>query len=181
MRIYSRRGDDGTTSVRGGGRIPKSDAVVEALGALDEAQAALGVARAACDRQGGVADLLVGLERCLWTVMAQVGVAVGKRRRGSENEVTPAMVAALEAAIDERAARLGEIDGFAVPGENPLAAALDVARTAVRRAERRLVALDSAPGLVIAYVNRLSDLCWVLARTSEDGYLPAREERDRPR
>ncbi|MGA9078606.1 MAG: ATP:cob(I)alamin adenosyltransferase, partial [Acidimicrobiales bacterium] len=96
MRIYTRRGDDGTTSLRGGGRIPKSDAVVEALGALDEAQAALGVARAACDRHGGVADLLVGLERGLWTVMAQVGVAGPKRRRGPENEVTPAMVAALE-------------------------------------------------------------------------------------
>jgi cob(I)alamin adenosyltransferase len=178
VRIYSRRGDDGSTSVRGGGRIPKSDAVVEALGALDEAQAALGVARVECNRQDGVADLLVGLERGLWTVMAQVGVPPGKRRRGSGNDVTPAMVAALEAAIDERAARLGEIDGFAVPGENRLAAALDVARTAVRRAERRLVALDAAPGPVIAYVNRLSDLCWVLARASEDGYLPAREERD---
>jgi cob(I)alamin adenosyltransferase len=181
VRIYTRRGDDGTTSVGGPGRIPKSDATVEALGALDEAQAALGVARAACDRHGGLADLLVGLERGLWTVMAQVGVALERGRRGSENEVTPAMVAALEAAIDERVGLLGKIDGFAVPGENPLAAALDVARTAVRRAERRLVALDSAPGLVIAYVNRLSDLCWVLARASEDGYLPAREERDRPR
>ncbi|MFZ0060198.1 MAG: cob(I)yrinic acid a,c-diamide adenosyltransferase [Acidimicrobiales bacterium] len=177
MKIYTRRGDDGTTSLRAGGRVDKSSAVVEVLGALDEAQAALGVARAASTRPGTLDELLVGVERDLWVVMAEVAAApVDTARPGPRSTVTPEMVAALESAIDVHAAGRGRITGFAVPGENRLAAALDFARTVVRRAERRLVALEPANGHVLAYLNRLSDLCWTLARESEDRHLPAREE-----
>jgi cob(I)alamin adenosyltransferase len=174
VRIYTRRGDDGTTSLRGGARVAKSHGLVEALGALDEAQAALGVARAECSRGGSLNGLLAGLERDLWAVMGEVA-APG----GAKETVTPAMVAALEATIDAHAAGLGRIDGFALPGENRLAAALDSARTVVRRAERRLVAAEgNGAGLVLAYVNRLSDLCWALAREAEDALRPAREKKE---
>ncbi len=174
MRIYTRRGDDGTTSLRGGTRVPKSHGLVEALGALDEAQAALGVARAECPRGGTLDDLLAGLERDLWAVMGEVA-APG----GGKETVTPAMVAGLEVLIDAHAAGLGRIDGFALPGENRLAAALDAARTVVRRAERRLVAVEgNGAGEVLAYVNRLSDLCWALAREAEGAVRPAREKRE---
>ncbi|HXZ83123.1 MAG TPA: cob(I)yrinic acid a,c-diamide adenosyltransferase [Acidimicrobiales bacterium] len=176
MRIYTRRGDDGTTSLRGGRRVAKSSALVEALGALDEAQAALGVARAECARPSALEDLLVGFERDLWVVMAEVaGPPVGDEGTTAASTVTPEMVLAVESAIDARAPTLGGIRGFALPGENRLAAALDAARTAVRRAERRLAALELAgDGHVLAYVNRLSDLCWALARESEEVHLPAR-------
>ncbi len=176
MRIYTRRGDDGTTSVRGGDRVGKSSALVEALGALDEAQAALGVARAEGGRPGALDDVLVGVERDLWVVMAEVAALPG-RPPGPADTVTSEMVAAVESAIDAHSAGLGGITGFAVPGGNRLAAALDVARAAVRRAERRLAALElGGHRLLLAYVNRLSDLCWTLAREAEEGYLPARKE-----
>jgi cob(I)alamin adenosyltransferase len=178
MRISTRRGDDGTTSVRGGGRVRKSAAVVEALGALDEAQAALGLARAECARLGAENELLLGLERDLWVVMAEVAAApVGAARPRRATVVTPEMVAALEKAIDAHSAGLGRITGFVLPGENRLAAALDAARAVVRRAERRLAAGDKGDtGYVLAYVNRLSDLCWTLAREAESSHAPAREE-----
>ena len=175
MRIYTRRGDDGTTSLRGGVRVAKSDPVIEALGALDEAQAALGVARAAAGG-GDLGNLLVAVERDLWAAMGEVAAPGGGAGAGAVAAVTPEMVAALESAIDAHAAGLGRIDGFAVPGENHLAAAFDHARTVVRRAERRLVALEGRTGHVLAYVNRLSDLCWTLAREAEEGFRPAREK-----
>ncbi len=144
VRIYTRRGDDGTTSLRGGGRVAKSDAVVEVLGALDEAQAALGVARAASARAAPSTSSWSAVERDLWAVMAEVAAARSNGRRGAAQDGD---------AGDGRRARsrrstptrrgLGRIDGFAVPGENRLAAALDFARTVVRRAERRLVALEA--------------------------------------
>jgi len=166
-----------------GGRVAKSAEIVEALGALDEAQAALGVARAECARASALSDLLVDLERDLWVVMAEVAAAPGRRGRGAPaRQVTPEMVAALEAAIDARAAALGGVTGFAVPGENRLAAALDVARTSVRRAERRLAARElNSKRCVLAYVNRLSDLCWTLAREAEGVSLPARDEKGNQR
>lgn len=178
MRISTRRGDDGTTSVRGGGRVRKSAAVVETLGALDEAQVALGMARAECSRQSAFDELLLGLERDLWVVMAEVAAApVGAARPRRATVVTLEMVAALEEAIDAHSAGLGGITGFVLPGENRLAAALDGARVAVRRAERRLAASDlGGTSHVLAYVNRLSDLCWTLARESESSHAPAREE-----
>lgn len=169
MRIYTRRGDDGTTGLLGGQRVAKTDPLVELNGTLDEAQAFLGLARAECPAGEPLDELLVGLERDLWVVMGEVALGPGATEalRSSVPVTTEAMVAALEARIDEVMATVDLDRGFAVPGENRRAAALDVARAVVRRAERQASALERCPPAVLAYLNRLSDLCWALARASE--------------
>jgi cob(I)alamin adenosyltransferase len=179
MKIYTRRGDDGTTALRAGGRVAKDSATIEALGALDEAQSALGVARAGLG-EGDVASVLVAVERDLWVLMAEVATDPGHRSRlqPGVTAVTDEMVNQVEAAIDRYMDELGEITDFTVPGENPVAAALDVARTIVRRAERRLVPVDlGRESRVPSYVNRLSDLCWALARASEQEHRFAKKEK----
>lgn len=182
MKIYTRRGDDGTTAMRAGGRVAKDSARIEALGTIDEAQAALGVARA----EGGDPELeaeLIAVERDLWVLMAEVATDPGHLRRFEPgvSEVNAAMVERLEASIDVHQEATGEITDFTVPGEDALSAALEMARTVVRRAERRLVAVELKEGsLAPAYLNRLSDLCWTLARAVEHGPRFARDERAQP-
>ena len=176
MKIYTRRGDDGTTALRAGGRVRKDSARIEALGALDEAQSALGVARA--EATGQLGELLVSIERDLWVLMAEVATAPAQRRRlqPGVTAVTAEMTARLEEAIDEHTARIGELTDFTVPGESRLSAALDLARTVVRRAERRLAGVGLPDeSHVAAYVNRLSDLCWAIARSSESEHRLAKE------
>lgn len=177
MRIYTRRGDAGTTDLRSGGRVPKDDPSVELTGTLDEAQAALGVARAEVPRDGDLDGLLVALERDLWIVMAEASTAPGRRDDlvPGVTAVTPSMVELLEARIDEVMATLDLDRGFAVPGGTRCAAALDLARTVVRRAERRVVGVCPESSLVGAYLNRLSDLCWALARSTEGAHLRVRD------
>ena len=178
MRIYTRRGDDGTTGLLFGGRVRKDEAAIEACGAVDEAQAAIGAARALAARGSELDELLVGLERDLWVLMAEVATAPENRPRlvGGQTAVTTAMVAALEPLIDQVTARFAAPTEFVIPGQSPLAAALDVARTVTRRAERRAIPVAPAPAdsFVVPYLNRLSDLLWTLARWQEDGALPAR-------
>ncbi len=170
MRIYTKKGDDGTTALLAGGRVRKDSPVVQAIGAVDEAQSALGLARAECERGDELDELLVGVERDLWILMAELATAPAKRRR-LEPGVTAAtaeMVARLESGIDEMTGRLDLDRAFAVPGANRLSAALDLARTVVRRAERLVVGLDLESSQAVSYLNRLSDLCWALARCAED-------------
>jgi cob(I)alamin adenosyltransferase len=179
-RIYTRKGDDGTTGLLFGGRVAKDSPVIEANGAVDEAQAALGLARAEAEQGSEVDTLLVELERDLWVLMAEVATAPqhrGKLQEGT-SRVSHDMVDALERRIDELSERFEMPAQFVVPGQNRISAALDVARTAVRRAERLVgrVALpeDSAVG---RYLNRLSDLVWTMARWQEGEHLTTRSVR----
>ena len=171
MKIYTRKGDDGTTGLLYGGRVAKSSAVIAANGAVDEAQAALGVARAEVERSSELDALLVRLERELYVAMAELATAPANRGklRPGRTLVTEAMITALEADIDRITPRFPPLSDFVIPGHDRVSALLDVARTAVRRAER-LVGPAAADGsLVPAYLNRLSDLVWTLARWQEHG------------
>ncbi|MGH9086753.1 MAG: cob(I)yrinic acid a,c-diamide adenosyltransferase [Acidimicrobiales bacterium] len=188
MRIYTRRGDDGTTGLLYGGRVAKSAARIELNGAVDESQAALGLARAEVDPGSEADDLLLALERELYVLMAEVATEPANRHKLSAGTslVTPEMVTALERRIDELGERFEMPTEFVVPGANRCAAALDVARTVVRRAERVLAGsgpLDPRPdgsdgSTVGPYLNRLSDLLWTMARWQEgETHLAARSGR----
>ena len=175
MKIYTRKGDDGTTGLYGGGRVPKDSAAPEAYGTVDEAQAALGVARAGCERGGDLDVLLVGLERDLWVLMAELATDESNLHKlvDGASRVTAEMVAALEVQIDEVSSRFTPPTEFVVPGETLLAARLDVARTVVRRAERASLRAAHPGSQVVPYLNRLSDLVWTLARWQEGSSLTA--------
>ncbi|WP_162802767.1 cob(I)yrinic acid a,c-diamide adenosyltransferase [Ornithinimicrobium avium] len=171
MRIWTGLGDDGSTGTLLGGRVGKDDPVVELMGAVDEAVSALGVARALNDGDERLASYLLALQRGLFVVGADVVSAPGARDRlePGVSVVTADMVAELESAIDTLTAERPLRPAFVVPGENLASATLDLARTAVRRAERRLVSVgrwrdDGVPGPALVYLNRASDLLYVLAR-----------------
>jgi cob(I)alamin adenosyltransferase len=172
MKIYTRKGDDGTTGLLYGGRVAKDSAVIEANGAIDEAQAVLGLARAEVERGSELDGLLVGLERDLYVLMAEMATAEHNRHKlaAGTSLVTTEMVGALEGIIDDIAGRFPPVTDFVLPGHDRVAAALDAARTAVRRAERRVLAAGPADGsFVVTYLNRLSDLLWTMARWQERG------------
>jgi cob(I)alamin adenosyltransferase len=174
-RIYTRGGDDGTTGLLYGGRVDKSDARTESYGAVDEAVAALGMARAVvADRI--LADHVLRLQRELFVVGSELSTDVrnAHKLRPGVTKVTAEMVDALERLIDEYTVRTSMPEDFVVPGETQGSAFLDVARTIVRRAERRTVALERAGGLTdreaVRYLNRLGDLIFVLARYDEGDF-----------
>ena len=169
MKIYTRKGDDGTTGLYGGGRVPKDSAAPEAYGTVDEAQAALGLARAAAPRGGELDEILIHLERDLWVLMAELATEHDQAHKlvDGATRVTPAMVEALEARIDDLTGRFDQPTEFVVPGGAEVPARLDVARTVIRRAERRSMAVAADGSQVVPYLNRLSDLCWTLARWAE--------------
>ncbi|HET7487719.1 MAG TPA: cob(I)yrinic acid a,c-diamide adenosyltransferase [Acidimicrobiales bacterium] len=180
MRIYTRRGDDGTTGLYYGGRLRKDAPVVEAYGTVDEAQAAIGLARA---EAGPHLDAdLVAIERDLWVLMADLATDPANRHKleDGRTRVTAAMVAGLEARIDELDGRFAMPTEFVVPGQGRVAALLDVARTVVRRAERAALVAAAEGSHVVAYLNRLSDLLWMMARAEEAEHLPARAEKESP-
>ncbi len=169
MDVSTRKGDDGTTGLYGGGRVRKDSARIEACGAVDEAQAALGVARATAGKASPVDAILVGLERDLWVLMAELATDPGNDHKlvDGTSRVTAEMVTGLEQQIDQVTASFVMPKDFVVPGETPVAAALDVARVVVRRAERRALAVAGPESHVVPYLNRLSDACWTLARWQE--------------
>jgi cob(I)alamin adenosyltransferase len=171
MKIYTRKGDTGTTGLLYGGRVAKDSAAIVANGAIDEAQAALGVVRAEVDRGSELDGLLVQLERDLYVMMAEVATAVSNRHKLTPGTtlVTGEMVVRLEALIDELTARFPPLTDFVIPGHDRVSALLDVARTAVRRAERELTGAAPADSHALAYLNRLSDLVWTMARWQEEG------------
>jgi cob(I)alamin adenosyltransferase len=180
-RIYTRTGDDGSTGLYFGGRIQKDDARVEAYGTVDEAQAMLGVARAGAEPGSELDGLLVALERDLWTVMAELATDESNRPKlGTAGVLPPERVGELEALIDDFKARFDLPAEFVVPGESAIGAALDVARTVVRRAERRALGVAPLGSQVVPYLNRLSDLLWTMARWQEGGSLPARADQRPP-
>jgi cob(I)alamin adenosyltransferase len=169
MRIYTKSGDDGTTGLLYGSRISKADPAAEAYGSVDETVAALGVARALADREAGGA--ILDLQRELFVVGADLATNPEERKKlkPEVSLVTTEMVERLETMIDEEVRRNPLPQEFIVPGANPLSAALDVARTLTRRAERRAVELRESGREVnpdaLRYLNRLSDLLFVLARS----------------
>ena len=181
MKIYTRKGDDGTTGLYFGGREAKDTDRVEAYGTVDEAQAALGTARAEGERGGDLDAVLVEVQRDLWVLMAELATDDGNRDKlvAGQTLVTEEMVQRLEAHIDATEARFAMPTEFVVPGQTRTSAALDVARTVVRRAERRAVGVAPEGSLVVAYLNRLSDLCWMLGRWQEgeagEGSLATRD------
>jgi cob(I)alamin adenosyltransferase len=175
MKIYTRKGDDGTTGLLYGGRVDKTSAIIVANGSVDEAQAALGAVRAEVERASELDERLVGLERDLYVLMAELATAPanrGKLKAGT-SLVTPEMVTALETHIDELSDRFPPLKDFVIPGHDRVSALLDVARTAVRRAERDVIEAERGPDRpaseVGAYLNRLSDLVWTMARWQEHG------------
>jgi cob(I)alamin adenosyltransferase len=181
-KVYTRTGDDGTTGLLYGGRATKDGPGPSAYGTSDEAVSALGLARAEAERDGELDQLLVRLQRELFVVGAELATAPEHRDRLTDGatRVTVAMVSALEPVIDDLAARFDPPQEFVLPGETREAAALDVARTVVRRAEREAVAATSAGWLgadsqVVPYLNRLADLVYTLARWQEGAARPVRE------
>jgi cob(I)alamin adenosyltransferase len=177
MRIYTRKGDDGTTGLFHGGRVRKDSALPEAYGTVDEAQATLGLARAEAGRASELDALLVALERDLWVLMAELATEPENRAKlkPGASAVTEEMVTHLEHLIDDYSSRFEAPKEFVVPGETKVAALLDLARTVVRRSERLAIAAAAPPSLAVPYLNRLSDLLWTLARWAEGGSLPTRE------
>jgi cob(I)alamin adenosyltransferase len=168
VRIYTKKGDDGTTGLFYGGRVAKDSERPSAYGDVDEAQAVLGVVRAQADPE--LAEVVLGLQRDLWVVMAELATGEDNAAKlvDGETRATEAMVTALEELIDITSDRFDPPTEFVVPGESAVAAALDVARTVVRRAERTaIVALRGQPSQAVPYLNRLSDLLWTLARWQE--------------
>lgn len=180
-RIYTRTGDDGSTGLLFGGRVSKADPVAEAAGAIDEAVVALGLARALAEDASLSAEILE-LQRELF--VAGADLATNPQERGrlepGVSLVTPEMAGRLEARIDELVLAHPLPNAFIVPGANAVSAALDVARSAVRRGERRVVAVRDAGGFVNAdlllYLNRLSDLLFVLARIAAGEAEPLSRE-----
>lgn len=160
MKIYTKTGDKGETSLYSGERVPKDSPRVEAYGTVDELDSALGLARAHCLNEE-VRAAVYDLQKLLWVVMAEVATI------GGEPRVTAAEVAAVEAAIDRFTAGLPPLTAFIIPGDTPGGAALDLARTVSRRAERQLWRVAREEPLnenVLVLINRLSDLCFTLAR-----------------
>ena len=179
-KVYTRTGDDGTTALLFGGRVRKDAPGPTAYGVVDESVSALGAARAEVEPGSELAELLVRLQRELFVVGAELATAPENRHKldGGTTLVTAEMVAALEPIIDDVATRFAAPQEFVLPGENRIAAALDVARTVVRRAERESVAAAGVGWLddshVVGYLNRLADLVYTLARWQEGAYRPAR-------
>jgi cob(I)alamin adenosyltransferase len=168
-KIYTRTGDTGETSLLAGRRVRKDDPTIEAIGSVDEMNAALGVVRVEMSRSGiapaGIDEVLGEIQHRLFDIGAELATpAAGTGGPGTWGD---AEVAALEAAIDRHDAALAPLRAFILPGGSPAAAQLHWARCVCRRAERRLIELaakQAVRGEVLRYLNRLGDLCFVLAR-----------------
>jgi cob(I)alamin adenosyltransferase len=171
--IVTKTGDNGTTGLMYNRRVPKTHPRVETYGAVDELNAALGLARATAT-EAFVSDNLLATQKELVTLMGELATLPEDRERYVKDGfslVDPAMTARLERLVKEIEAQKITYKGWATPGASVHSAALDVARTVCRRAERRVCELKQAGGLpneeIIVYLNRLSDLLWLFARWSE--------------
>ncbi|CAN5920817.1 cob(I)yrinic acid a,c-diamide adenosyltransferase [soil metagenome] len=168
MKIYTKTGDTGQTGLFGGGRVPKDDLRVEAYGDVDELNAVLGMARC-IEMMPRIDEVLVPIQRDLFAIGALLATP-DRDRMASHLEkarIDESRIIELEHAIDDGEAELEPLRAFIVPGGTPKAAALHVARTVCRRAERHVVRLQhdvELPAMAIIYLNRLSDLLFTLAR-----------------
>lgn len=172
--IATRKGDDGSTSLLYGQRVAKDHPQIETVGALDEFNAALGVAKASCGDPERRAEL-ERIQKELVALMGEIAVSEADVARYAESKfekISEPMLARLDAAVAAIEAKNVRFDGWATPGANAHAAALDVARTTARRAERRMVSLAGhgrlLRPLLLQYLNRVSDLLWLMAREAEN-------------
>ena len=168
MKIYTKTGDAGSTGLFGGGRVPKDDARVEAYGDVDELNAVIGVARAV-EPMPRIDEVLVPIQRDLFAIGALL--ATPDREKMAQHlekaRIDDSRIRDLERAIDDAESELEPLRSFILPGGSPKAASLHVARTVCRRAERHVVHLQhevGLPPLAVIYLNRLSDLLFMLAR-----------------
>ena len=169
-KIYTKTGDDGRTALFGGGRVTKDDIRVEAYGDVDELNAVLGAARAA-EMMPRIDEVLAPVQRDLFAIGALLATPHPEdyKKQLEKARLTDKRISQLEQAIDDGESELAPLKAFIMPGGTPKAAALHVARTVCRRAERSVVRLAHAtdvPPIVIVYMNRLSDLLFVLARVA---------------
>ena len=175
VKVYTKRGDDGTTGLLYGGRVDKDDLRTDAYGTVDEACSALGLARADLADDPVWHDRVLAVQREMFVLGAQLATHTDHWSQLTDgvSRVTPAMIGAMEAAIDALTAQIPLPNEFVVPGQRRVGAAIDLARTIVRRAERIVVAMlrnEMLPDdLLVRYLNRLSDYLFVLARTYEGG------------
>jgi cob(I)alamin adenosyltransferase len=174
VKIYTKKGDDGTTSLWYGGRVLKHHGRTKAYGTLDEACSQLGVARALCDAgEAKLAADILRLQDDLFVAGAELATApeAAERLEDGVSRVTEAMVEELEARIDRYMSEVELPPQFVIPGGNLLSAQLDVARSVIRRAERCITALaddgELASETVIHFVNRASDLAYAMARFAD--------------
>src|SRR3954454_9727497 len=178
VKIYTKKGDDGTTSLWYGGRVPKHHGRTDAYGTLDEACSQLGVGRALCDQQNtpAAAELsrdILRLQDDIFIAGAELATApkAAERLEDGVSRTTEEMVAELERLIDRYMSEVELPPQFVIPGGNQLSSQLDVARTAIRRAERGITALaeagELASEMVVHFVNRASDLAYAMARFAD--------------
>ncbi|NUO65183.1 MAG: cob(I)yrinic acid a,c-diamide adenosyltransferase [Gemmatimonadaceae bacterium] len=170
LKIYTKTGDKGDTALFGGGRVGKDDARVEAYGEVDELNAVLGLARS-IELMPRIDEVLLPVQRDLFAIGALLATPdhAKMEQQLEKARIDEGRIAQLERAIDEGEAELEPLKAFILPGGTPKSAALHVARTVCRRAERRVVHVShtvAIPPLVIVYLNRLSDLLFVLARVA---------------
>ena len=170
MKIYTKTGDAGDTGLFGGGRVQKDDPRVEAYGDVDELNAVIGMARA-MEPMPRIDEILVPMQRDLFSIGALLATPDRDKmeKHLSKASIDDRRIAGLERAIDECEAELEPLKAFIIPGGSRKGAVLHVARTVCRRAERRVVRLqreEEIPPLVVIYLNRLSDLLFMLARVA---------------
>jgi cob(I)alamin adenosyltransferase len=174
MKIYTRKGDDGGTTLWYGGRVPKYSGRPEAYGSVDEAASALGLARAACEQTSELYPDILRVQNELFVAGAELATApeASGRLEAGVSKVTPEMVERLESDIDRYMGRVELPPKFVIPGGGELSARLDVARAAIRRAERRVSALkdegELADETVLIYLNRASDAVYAMARFADE-------------
>jgi cob(I)alamin adenosyltransferase len=174
VKIYTKKGDDGTTSLWYGGRVPKHHGRTEAYGALDEANAQLGLARALCgETDAELAADILRVQNDVFVAGAELATApeAAERLEDGVSRTTGEMVAWMEERIDRYMSEVELPPKFVIPGGNRLSAQLDVARTTLRRAERRVTALAEADeligGTIVHLLNRASDLVYAMARYAD--------------
>lgn len=166
MKVYTKTGDNGTTGIHGGARVPKDDIRIEANGCIDELNSMIGIVRSMLPELHEWQDMLFAIQRELMVVMSHVATP-SEIRDKNPNVLDTELVARCEAWMDSMMSRLTDNGYFLVPGGTPIAAHLQYARTLARRAERRLWTLnrqDRLPQSILVLMNRLSDLFFVMAR-----------------
>jgi len=172
MSVYTRTGDTGTTSLLTGERVEKCSVRVEAYGNIDEVCSVLGMARAA-DVPQRVKETALAIQKFLGLVMAEIASS-----RVEQPYVLPEHITSIEMVIDSYSGELQPLTCFIIPGDSPGGAFLDLARTVVRRAERQLWRLQTEEPInasILLYMNRLSDLCFVMARYVNEVYATKKE------
>ena len=173
VKIYTRKGDDGTTSLWYGGRVAKDDGRTDAYGTLDEANAALGLARSHAGDDPGLSADILRLQDELFVAGAELATSpeAADRLQDGVSRITPQMATELEPLIDKYMDQVDLPPNFVLPGGTTLSAYLDLARTIVRRAERRVVNLGQGGELasddILRFLNRASDLLFAMARYAD--------------